>query len=136
MNEKMKHLEMIQAVINRMAGNSFMLKGWAITLVTGIFALSDRDTSKVTFLLIFVPTLGFWFLDTYYLMLEHLYRNLYNIVRQKDNETIDFDMNVYQIELKVQRSIYIKGLFSISEICFYIPITLMSIAIIIFTSII
>ena len=30
---KIRHLEMIQAVITRMASNSFMLKGWAVTLI-------------------------------------------------------------------------------------------------------
>jgi len=33
MENKVKHLEMIQAVIARMATNSFMFKGWAVTLV-------------------------------------------------------------------------------------------------------
>lgn len=132
MDKKIKHLEMIQAVINRMAGNSFMLKGWAVTLVAGIFALSDKDTSKVTFLLIFVPTLGFWFLDTYYLMEEHLYRILYSTVRQKDNETIDFDMDTSQIKFKAKRSIYKKCLLSVTEVCFYLPITLLAVVIILF----
>ena len=40
--EKMKHLEMILDVVNRMASNSFALKGWAITLVAGIFALQGN----------------------------------------------------------------------------------------------
>lgn len=35
-DHKVSHLEMIQGVINRMAGNSFALKGWAVTLVAGI----------------------------------------------------------------------------------------------------
>ena len=33
MEKKIKHLEMIQGVINRMAGNSFALKGWSVTLI-------------------------------------------------------------------------------------------------------
>lgn len=32
MDNKLKHLELIQGVINRMASNSFKLKGWAVTL--------------------------------------------------------------------------------------------------------
>lgn len=43
---KVPHLEMIQGVINRMARNSFALKGWAVTLVAGIFALSSKNTDK------------------------------------------------------------------------------------------
>ena len=39
MEVKLKHLEMIQAVITRMAKNSFLLKGWSITLTAAIFAL-------------------------------------------------------------------------------------------------
>jgi hypothetical protein len=46
---KMRHLEMIQAIITRMASNSFMLKGWAVTLVSGIFVLSSKDADKIFF---------------------------------------------------------------------------------------
>jgi len=31
---------MIQAVINRMASNSFLLKGWTVMLVSALFALA------------------------------------------------------------------------------------------------
>ena len=43
MEQKMKHLELIQEVIKRMANNSFLLKGWTVTLVTGILALASKD---------------------------------------------------------------------------------------------
>ena len=55
MEDKRKHLELVQGVINRMAGNSFMLKGWAVTLVAGIFALAGKDTDKLYFLVAYVP---------------------------------------------------------------------------------
>lgn len=32
MENKQKHLEFIQSIINRMAGHSFLLKGWGVTL--------------------------------------------------------------------------------------------------------
>lgn len=54
MEKKLKHLEMIQAVINRMANNSFMLKGWTVTLVAGIFALASKDADKMYFLIAIV----------------------------------------------------------------------------------
>ena len=50
MDNKINHLEMIQGVINRMASNSFMLKGWAVTLAAGIFALASKDADKMYFL--------------------------------------------------------------------------------------
>jgi hypothetical protein len=40
---KRKHLEFIQAIVTRMAGNLFFLKGWAITLIAGLFALAAKD---------------------------------------------------------------------------------------------
>lgn len=50
MENKHKYLEFLQSVINRMASNSFMLKGWAVTLVAGIFVLAGKDTDKLYFL--------------------------------------------------------------------------------------
>ena len=34
-----KEIDLIQACINRMAQNSFMVKGWAITLIAVVLAL-------------------------------------------------------------------------------------------------
>lgn len=42
---KIKHLEMIEAVIERMAKNSFQLKGWAMTLVAAVGALASGTSS-------------------------------------------------------------------------------------------
>ena len=39
MNNKHKHLELIQGVINRLSTNSFLLKGWSVVLVSALFAL-------------------------------------------------------------------------------------------------
>ena len=39
LEDKYKHLEMIQNIIQRMATNSFMLKGWAVTLIVAILGL-------------------------------------------------------------------------------------------------
>ena len=80
MDNKVNHLEMIQGVISRMASNSFALKGWAVTLVAGIFALSSKDADKLYFLVAYIPIVVFWGLDAYYLLQERLYRALYNSV--------------------------------------------------------
>lgn len=39
-DDKQRHLEFLQLAINRMASNSFILKGWNITLIVGLFALT------------------------------------------------------------------------------------------------
>ena len=33
MDAKLKHLELIQGVVNRLAADSFRIKGWAVVLV-------------------------------------------------------------------------------------------------------
>ena len=43
MENKLKHLEFIQNVINRMANTSFLLKGWSITIIAGLFAFSATE---------------------------------------------------------------------------------------------
>lgn len=43
-----------------------MLKGWAITLVVGIFALASKDTKGIHFLITLIPIVAFWGLDAYY----------------------------------------------------------------------
>lgn len=43
---RMKHLEFIQGVVNRLAQNSFSLKGWSITLVSALFLLSAKESDS------------------------------------------------------------------------------------------
>ena len=65
---------MIQNIISRMANNSFLLKGWTVTLVAGIFAISSKEADKIYFLIAYIPVFVFWGLDSYYLLQERLYR--------------------------------------------------------------
>ena len=43
MEKKLKHLEFIQKTIERMAKNSFLLKGWSLTLTTALIAISVKE---------------------------------------------------------------------------------------------
>jgi hypothetical protein len=94
MNEnKLKHLEFIQAIITRMNSNQFMLKGWCVTLVSALFALAAKDANRSYFVLGFIPVAAFWFLDAYYLSLERQYRALYVDVSARKPEQIDFSLD-------------------------------------------
>lgn len=90
---KIKHLEMIQAVISRMAGNSFLLKGWSVILVSALFALAAKDTQILFICLAYFPAFTFWILDGYYLRQERLFRKHYDRVRALDSSEIDFSMD-------------------------------------------
>lgn len=65
-----------------MAGNSFLLKGWSVTLAAALVALAAKDTDLRFSVLALIPPLIFWGLDAYYLRLERLFRALYDDVRQ------------------------------------------------------
>jgi hypothetical protein len=62
MNEnKLKHLEFIQNVITRLNGNSFLIKGWSVTIVAALFALAAKDSDTRLLLVAYVPVFAFWF---------------------------------------------------------------------------
>ncbi len=112
MEKKIKHLEFIQSIINRMARNSFFLKGWSVTLVAAIFALSTKDGSTALIPIAYLPAIIFWFLDAYFLRQERLYRNLYNHVRQLNESAVDFSLDASTYS--TPRDSYFTVMFSIT----------------------
>ncbi|MDL1957598.1 MAG: hypothetical protein LWW95_11240 [Candidatus Desulfofervidus auxilii] len=112
----LKEIEIIQDIIKRMAFNSFMIKGWAITLVAVTLLLRG---SKYQVLIAFIPILVFWFLDAYFLWQERLYRRLYNwvIKNRTDTDEYLFDMNAYRFKNEEQSKLRI--MFSITLGWFY-----------------
>jgi len=128
---KIRHLEMIQGVINRMANNSFMLKGWAVTLVSGIFILASKDADKLYFLVSYIPVIVFWILDSYYLLQERLYRSLYEKVRKTKENDIDFSLKASSKEFGNATNSLLNCLVSKTEILFYFPLAIVSAIVII-----
>ncbi|MCL2311678.1 MAG: hypothetical protein FWC41_04190 [Firmicutes bacterium] len=118
MEEKIRHLEMIQGVITRMATNSFMLKGWAVTLVAGIFVLAAKDATLVYFLIAFIPIILFWFLDSYYLQLERKYRILYKKIGKQDEPDLTFAMQPPS-SCQEDKTMYLQSFLSLTECAFY-----------------
>jgi hypothetical protein len=92
LDAKLKHLEFIQAVISRMATNSFLFKGWAITIAAGLAAFAAADSRTALLVLAAASTVMFWGLDGYYLWMERCFINLHNEVAAKGPGEIDFAM--------------------------------------------
>ena len=124
MEKKLKHLEMIQNIINRMANNSFLLKGWSVTLVAGIFALSNKEADKIYFLVAYIPVLVFWGLDSYYLFQERLYRSLFDKIRGEDENAIDFSLKASLSDFSSEKNGYWNCVCSKTELWFYLPLAL------------
>lgn len=85
-SERVKHLELIQDVVRRLAGNSFVIKGWAITLAVALVGFAIQLREPTLALTSMIPTLLFWGLDAYYLRAERLFRALYDRARVKKVE--------------------------------------------------
>ncbi len=122
-DNKLKHLEFIQNTITRMGSNSFMLKGWCITIVSALIAISVKESDYRLYLAAFIPTILFWILDSYYLWLEKVFRDLYKDVSKEKEDKIDF---LFPINNYKHRKDFFKVLFcNITTTGFYPPILLL-----------
>lgn len=111
--DKLKHLEFIQEAIKRMNTLSFQIKGWCITLVSALNVLAARDADHAHMVLIYWIVPIFWGIDAFYLSKERQYRDLYNVVRLKRDEDIDFDMRTGGVVNP--KNVWIAALFSKAE---------------------
>lgn len=93
MEMRIAHLGFIQSIISRMGANSFLLKGWSVTLVAAMFALSAKEANYKFVVLSYFPIFVFWALDAYFLHQEKLYRKLYEEVAEGriKSETMSLD---------------------------------------------
>ncbi|MER2518132.1 MAG: hypothetical protein ABTR92_17375 [Candidatus Accumulibacter phosphatis] len=128
---KHKHLEFIQASINRMSGKLFLLKGWSITLIAGLFALAAKDTNPAYVLIAYFPLFVFWTLDGYFLSLERRFRALYEHVRQLKEENIDFSMDTGPFQ-KDHRNSWLSVMSSRTLVVYYAGLAIVMVVLSIF----
>lgn len=101
LSARINHLEFILGVTDRLARNSFILKGWSVTLVAAFFLLTTRGVNpQIAMIAALLPSLTFWGLDAYYLRQEKLYRELYDAVRL---EKTDDNLNPFTLDAKPYR---------------------------------
>ena len=99
MENKYKHMDYIQSAISRMASNSFYLKGWNVTIIAAIVALSFKESDWRIYACALVLNVVFWFLDAYYLKQERLFRELYHkISKISDDNLVDFSMDTSEFK--------------------------------------
>lgn len=101
----LKEIDIIQDIIKRMASNSFMIKGWTITLVVITLLFKRTD---VQIWIAFIPLIVFWYLDAYFLHQERMYRELYKwVIKNRMNTT----ENLFNMDTKR----FLKDVDSISK---------------------
>jgi hypothetical protein len=77
------HLNMLQGIITRLAGNSAQCKTWCITIVAAVVAFAGALKNEKIVALAIIPLAIFGFLDAAYLANEKAYRDLYNRLAAK-----------------------------------------------------
>ncbi|MEV0219576.1 hypothetical protein [Streptomyces sp. NPDC050704] len=92
-SDQVKHLEFLQAVVSRLGNNSFLVKGWALTLTGGLLAFAAGSASWSIVLTGLIVLVAFWFLDGYFLHQERLFRMLYDDVRRPGSTVDPFSMD-------------------------------------------
>jgi hypothetical protein len=115
-----KHLEIIQGVVNRLAHNSFLIKGWSMAIsAAAILFLARVDSTNSVYLTLsfLVPVLGFWMLDGYFLWQERLFRGIYNDIRNQ--EDTDFKMDI-PAQLKKPNNQWRNSTISVTLVIFYL----------------
>lgn len=114
---RIRYLEAIQRVIDRLSTTSFILKGWTVSLVAGLMALAASGTNKDYVLIAYIPIAVFWFLDAYFLMMERQYRELFH-----NNTDLSQELQHFTIRRKKGNIVlYGAALFSITMLLTYLP---------------
>ncbi len=89
--DPIKHMEFIQGVISRLSSNSFLIKGWTITVTTGLLALAVNNSTSLFAVVAALAAVAFWCLDAVYLRRERMYRCLYEAVSSGSHQCFSMD---------------------------------------------
>lgn len=82
--DRHKHLDHVQAIVSRLANNSFLMKGWSLTVAAALTGYALTKNSVPVALAALVPAVAFWFLDAYYLRQERAFRLMYDAIGKGD----------------------------------------------------
>ena len=130
MEEIHKEIDLIQSCITRMAQNSFMLKGWLITLYAVILGLLPEKVNIWLLCGVLITiTISFWYLDAFFLRTERIYRNIYDWVlreRPEENRELLYNLTPKNFKDKIEEvDSTCKIMFSATLRCFYgLPLSL------------
>lgn len=102
-----KEIDMIQDIIKRMSQNSFQIKAWLIGILSVLIAFQKdqvflsssgyKSTSVWMNILLFLPIISFWYLDSYFLSMERRYREVYKwVVKNRSHTNLYlYDLNTF-----------------------------------------
>lgn len=92
-----KEIDLIQACISRMAQNSFMIKGWFVSIYAVVLALLPEKVNMLLLCIaLVVVNVIFWYLDGFFLRTEKIYRKIYDWIlkeRPQNNRELMYQLN-------------------------------------------
>lgn len=115
--DRRKHLELVSAIVGRMAGASAAAKGWSITLAGAAFGVALVRDKWYLILLGIVALILFAILDGLYLHNEKRFRDLYDAIAI-DNSVQPFSMKTDGLNVRPKN----KSFVSWSVLGFYGPL--------------
>lgn len=121
-----KEIDLVQSCINRMAQNSFMIKGWAFAILAALVALTSDTISKTALCVVAITIIiCLWILDAFFLKTEKMYRKKYDWIlaeRPKGNREYLYNLNPTVPKEAVQNTMsWIRTMFTKTLTPFYIP---------------
>ena len=123
---RVKHLELVQAVVARMASQGATLKNYCLTLTTAVAGFGITLQRPLVVLLSLLPITIFAVLDAQYLRLERHFRKQFDNVRGGDwSVRPDFEITTKGLE-----GGRIDALTSWSIISFYGPLAVAVVAVV------
>lgn len=96
---EVKHLEMIQNIVDRMNRNSFQVKALTTVILAGVFTVFSRIKYVEILYVTIIPVILLWVLDSFYLQTERKFIELYSDIvkgtRYKSKNVFDMNLDGY-----------------------------------------
>ena len=118
---RIKHLEMLQALITRMAGYGAAFKSYCITVTTAVIGFAFTLHRPAVAALALLPVVAFGVADAQYLRVERRFRDVFNLVRKEGWDA----MPSFDIDLRsAHAQSFLAAVTSWSIIWFYMPLAI------------
>jgi hypothetical protein len=116
---RIKHLEMLQSLITRMAGYGASFKSYCITVTTAVIGFAFTLHRPAVAGLALLPVIAFGVADAQYLRVERRFREVFNLVRKESWDTMpSFEINLQSAPAQS----FMSAATSWSIVWFYTPL--------------
>ena len=118
---RVKHLEMLQGLITRMAGYGASFKSYCITVATAVVGFAFTLHRPAVAVLALLPVMAFAVADAQYLRVERRFRDVFDLVRKESwGEMPSFEINL----ASAPKQSFLRAVTSWSIVWFYAPLAI------------